>query len=64
MPKKINWLTEKQASEKLNRHPRYLRSLVKIGKVNISYRKGLNGRDYEYSEGDIEEIKNKTAVLI
>lgn len=58
------WISEKEASEMMNKHPRYFRSLVKSGELSISYRHDEHGRNWEYNEKDIEVIKNKNAFII
>ncbi|HYH15271.1 MAG TPA: helix-turn-helix domain-containing protein [Flavisolibacter sp.] len=50
-----NWLTEKEAAEKLHRAPRTLRELVKSGAWPIRYT-SLNGRNYMYEEKSIEKF--------
>lgn len=61
---KQKWVSEKEAAAMINRHPRYLRAMVKEGRIDVSYRTGLNGRDFEYDANAIEAIKNRNAVII
>lgn len=63
MAKQI-WITEKEAAEKMNYHPRYFRQRVKRGELSISYRMNDKGRDYEYDLKAIERIKNQNAFII
>jgi hypothetical protein len=64
MSKKPNWITEEQAAQIMNKHPRYLRTLVKRGTYSISHRYDDYGRNWEYDLKDIEAIKNKNVTLI
>jgi predicted site-specific integrase-resolvase len=63
MSKKLNWLPEKEAAEKLNYQPRTLRRLVKSGTLNISFT-SLRGRNYFYDEVSIEKVLSKTARIV
>lgn len=64
MSKKPTWISEAEAAEKMNYHPRYFRQRVKSGELPISYRKNDKGRDYEYDLKDIEQVKNENAFII
>lgn len=58
MAKTINWISEKEASEKLGYKPRTLRKYVKGGKFNIAI-SSITGRKYHYSETDIIRLQNQ-----
>jgi hypothetical protein len=61
---KPTWISEKEASEKMNKHPRYFRSLVKTGTLPISYRHDDKGRNWEYDLKAIEKIKSRNETII
>lgn len=61
--KKVNWIKEEEAADRLGLQPRTLRLNVKSGRLDISYT-NLNGRNYFYSEQSIENLLMKNAVLI
>lgn len=61
--KKVEWISEKEAAEKLQRKERTIRTLVKSGKWPIAY-SSLNGRRYHYDLKGIERLmmENSTAL--
>ena len=63
MTKQI-WISEQEAAERMNKHPRYFRSLVKSGTLPISYRHDDNGRNWEYDLKAIEKIKSRNETII
>lgn len=58
------WISEQQAAQRMNKHPRYFRSLVKSGALAISYRYDDNGRNWEYDLKAIERIKSRNETII
>jgi hypothetical protein len=62
MAKQI-WISEKEASEFMNRKPRTIRAKVKRGEWDVSYRT-LSGRSYEYDLKGLERQKVKEQRLI
>lgn len=63
MSKNPNWITEKEAAEILQYHPRYLRSLVKKGTLDISYT-NIRGKRYHYDERQVKGVLNTNAHII
>lgn len=63
MSKKITWINENEAAEKLGYSPETLRRYCKSGKLSISYTH-INGRSFKYSEKDIEKLLNENAFVI
>lgn len=63
MAKKITWISEKEAAEKLGYQPETLRRYCKGFKLPISYTH-VNGRSFKYSEQDIEKMLNQNAFII
>jgi hypothetical protein len=61
--KKIDWIKEEEAAQRLGMTPRTLRINAKSGRLDISYT-NINGRNYFYSEQSIEKLLLKNAVLI
>lgn len=61
---KQQWVREKEAMEALGyKNPRRMRTLVKQGTLDISYRT-FRGRSYEYDMKAIERIKNLEARIV
>lgn len=63
MSKKINWIGELQAAERLGFSPETLRRYCKSGKLSISFTH-VNGRSFKYSESDIERLLLENATII
>jgi predicted site-specific integrase-resolvase len=60
---KIVWLPEKEVAERLGYAAETLRRYCKSGKLAISYTH-INGRNFKYSEKDIESLLNDNAFII
>lgn len=63
MAKKINWISEQQAAQKLGYQAETLRRYCKSGKLSISFTH-LNGRNFKYSEQDIERLLIQNATIL
>lgn len=63
MSKKITWISETEAAEKVGISPETLRRYCKSGKLSISYTH-VNGRNFKYSEKDIEQLLFDNATII
>jgi predicted site-specific integrase-resolvase len=63
MSKKITWIDEKQAAERMGYQPETLRRYCKSGKLPISFT-SVKGRSFKYSEKDIENFLFENATII
>lgn len=50
------WISESEAAQLMGYHPRYLREIVKNGKLEIAYT-APTGRKYHYNKVDIEKVQ-------
>jgi predicted site-specific integrase-resolvase len=58
----MNWISENEAAEKVNRKPKTLRALVKSGKWPVRYT-APNNRRYMYDEKGINEILERSSSI-
>jgi hypothetical protein len=60
--KKPTWISEKQAADMMGLAPKYFRRAVQEGRYSIGFTR-VSRPKIEYNLHDIEEHKNKNAVI-
>jgi hypothetical protein len=59
--RKQNWISEREAAQRLFRNPTSLRRLARSGDLPVSY-KSIKGRFYKYNEADILRYMSRHTV--
>lgn len=60
---KPDWISEKEAAQKIGISPETLRRYAKSGKLNVSYTH-FNNRNFQYDLKGIEKVLFRNATII